>query len=109
MNDKYIPLGGGNGWAILITGGLMFLFYEVGWSVMGTIFLVLFLIAGFNSLFPIIAIFIGLAHVVCVHAYESTVFIVLVFWIVLMLLIELVARFGGFDEENEKPSKGEKK
>ena len=52
MNDKYIPLGGGNGWAIMATGIPMFLFYLCGWSVVGTIFLILFLIAGFNSLFP---------------------------------------------------------
>ena len=109
MNDKYIPLGGGNGWAIMATGIPMFLFYLCGWSVVGTIFLILFLIAGVNSLFPLIAAFLALARLCVVHSVDGAVLGALIFWIVILLLFELAARFGGFDEGNEKTSKGEKK
>ena len=109
MNYESIPLGGGNIWAILISGVLMFLFYLCGWSVVGTIFLILFLIAGFNSLFPLIAAFLALARLCVVHSVDGAVLGALIFWIVILLLFELAARFGGFDEGNEKPSKGEKK
>ena len=93
MREEDIPLGGGNIGAILVSGSLMFLFYEVGWSIMGTIFLVLFLIAGWKSLFPIIAAFIGFGRFMCMYAYESTVFYVLIFWIILLLLVEITARY----------------
>lgn len=93
MREENIPLGGGNTGAILVSGSLMFLFYEVGWSIMGTIFLVLFLIAGWKSLFPIIAAFIGFGRFMCVYAYESSVFYVLIFWIILLLLVEITARY----------------
>ena len=93
MREDDIPLGGGSAGAILISGGLMFLFYEVGWTIMGTIFLVLFLIAGWKSLFPIIAAFIGFGRFMCMYAYESTVFYVLIFWIILLLLVEITARY----------------
>jgi hypothetical protein len=109
MRAEDVPLGGGNIGAILVSGSLMFLFYEVGWSIMGTIFLVLFLIAGWKSLFPIIAAFIGFGRFMCAYAYESSVFYVLIFWIILLLLVEFTARFGRFDEENKKTSKDEKK
>ena len=92
MREEDIPLGGGNIGAILVSGSLMFLFFEVGWSIMGTIFLVLFLIAGWKSLFPIIAAFIGLAQVVYVHGYDSAVFYALIFWIIILLLVEFTAR-----------------
>ena len=92
MREENIPLGGGNTGAIITAGSLMFLFYELGWSTMGTIFLVLFLIAGWKSLFPIIAAFIGLAQVVYARGYDSTVFYVLIFWIIILLLVELTAR-----------------
>ena len=88
-----IPMGGGNLPGILVTGILMFLFYGIGWSIMGTIFLVLFLIAGWKSLFPIIAAFIGVGRFMCVYAYESSVFYVLIFWIILLLLVEITARY----------------
>lgn len=93
MREENIPLGGGNTGAILVSGSLMFLFYEVGWSIMGTIFLVLFLIAGWKSLFPIISAFIGFGRFMCVYAYESSVFYVLIFWIILLLLVEITARY----------------
>lgn len=93
MREENIPLGGGNTGAILVSGSLMFLFYEVGWSILGTIFLVLFLIAGWKSLFPIIAAFIGFGRFMCVYAYESSVFYVLIFWIILLLLVEITARY----------------
>ena len=93
MREEDVPLGGGNTGAILVSGSLMFLFYEVGWSILGTIFLVLFLIAGWKSLFPIIAAFIGFGRFMCVYAYESSVFYVLIFWIILLLLVEITARY----------------
>lgn len=93
MREENIPLGGGNTGAILVSGSLMFLFYEIGWSILGTISLVLFLIAGWKSLFPIIAAFIGFGRFMCVYAYESSVFYVLIFWIILLLLVEITARY----------------
>ena len=92
MREEDIPLGGGNAGLILFAGSLMFLFYEVGWSIMGTIFLFIFLAAGIKSLFPIIAAFIGLAQVVYVHGFDSAVFYVLIFWIIILILVELTAR-----------------
>ncbi len=52
--EPKIPLGGGNLPAILVTGTLMFLFYGVGWSISGTIFLFAFLIVGYDSFFRIV-------------------------------------------------------
>ena len=92
MNDEYIPLGGGNIWGILISGVLMFVFYLCGWSVMGTIFLILFLIVGFNSLFPLIAAFLALARLCVVHSVDGAVLGALIFWIIILLLFELAAR-----------------
>ncbi len=97
-----IPMGGGNLPAILVTGILMFLFYGIGWSIMGTIFLIIFLIAGCNSLFPIIAAFIGFGWFMLAHAYESTVFCVLVFWIIILLLFEFAARMMIAEEKDGK-------
>lgn len=109
MREEDIPLGGGNIGAILVSGSLMFLFYEVGWSIMGTIFLVLFLIAGWKSLFPIIAAFIGFGRFMCMYAYESTVFYVLIFWIILLLLVEITARYLIKEETGEGNSNQGKK
>ena len=109
MREEDIPLGGGNAGLILFAGSLMFLFYEVGWSIMGTIFLVLFLIAGWKSLFPLIAAFIGFGRFMCAYAYESSVFYVLIFWIILLLLVEITARYlikeetgGGKSDQGKK-------
>lgn len=73
MREEDIPLGGGNIGAILVSGSLMFLFYEVGWSIMGTIFLVLFLIAGWKSLFPSSPLLLGLGGL-CVHMHMKAQF-----------------------------------
>ena len=109
MREEDIPLGGGNICAILISGFLMFLFYELGWRYMGTFFLVLFLIAGWKSLFPVIAAFVGLGRFMCVYAYESTVFYVLVFWIIILLLFELSARYLIKEEsEGDNSDRGKK-
>ncbi len=109
MREEDIPLGGGNTGAILVSGSLMFLFYEVGWSIMGTIFLIIFLVAGWKSLFPIIAAFIGFGRFMCVYAYESSVFYVLIFWIIILLLFEFAARVlikeeseGGNSDQGKK-------
>ena len=109
MRAEDVPLGGWNIGAILVSGSLMFLFYEVGWSILGTIFLVLFLIAGWKSLFPIIAAFIGFGRFMCAYAYESSVFYVLIFWIILLLLVEITARYlikeeteGGNSDQGKK-------
>ena len=109
MREEDIPLGGGNTGAILFSGSLMFLFYEVGWSIMGTIFLFIFLAVGIKSLFPVIAAFIGLAQFVYVHAFEGTVFYVLIFWIIILLLVEFTARHlikeetgGGNSDQGKK-------
>ena len=78
----------------------MFFFYLFGRSVMGTIFLILFFIAGFNSLFPLIAAFLALARLCVVLSVDGVVLGVLVFWIILLLLFELAARCL-IKEENE--------
>ena len=106
--EPKIPLGGGNLPAILVTGTLMFLFYGVGWSIPGTIFLFAFLIAGCNSLFPIIAAFIGFGWFMLAHAYESTVFYVLVFWIIILLLFEFAARMMIAEEKDGKQNASDK-
>ena len=108
MREEDIPLGGGNICAILISGFLMFLFYEVGWPVMGTIFLFIFLVAGSRSLFPIIAAFIGFGWFMLAHAYESTVFCVLVFWIIILLLFEFAARMMIAEEKDGKQNASDK-
>ena len=101
MNNEYIPLGGGNIWAILISGILMFLFYALGWGYMGTFALIVFLVVGFQSLFPIIAAFLGLLLLCVYHFQEPAAYFAVIFWIVLMTLMEIVARTGGFDKEEE--------
>lgn len=101
MREDDIPLGGGNIWAILITGILMFVFYLCGWSALGTGFLVLFLIAGFHSLFPLIAAFIAFARLCVVLSVDGAVLGVLIIWIVILLLVELAAR-SLMKEEAEK-------
>ena len=109
MREEDIPLGGGNIGAILVSGSLMFLFYEVGWSIMGTIFLVLFLIAGWKSLFPIIAAFIGFGRLCVGLSVEGVVLGVLIFWIIILLLFEFAARVlikeeseGGNSDQGKK-------
>ncbi len=101
MNNEYIPLGGGNIRAILISGILMFLFYALGWGYMGTFALLVFLVVGFQSLFPIIAAFLGLLILCVYHFQEPAAYFAIIFWIVLMTLMEIVARTGGFDKEEE--------
>ena len=101
MNNEYIPLGGGNIWAILISGILMFLFYALGWGYMGTFALFVFLVVGFQSLFPIIAAFWGLLILCVYHFQEPAAYFAIIFWIVLMTMMEIVARNGGFDEEEK--------
>ena len=102
MNNEYIPLGGGNIWAILISGILMFLFYTFGWGYIGTFALFVFLVVGFQSLFPIIAAFLGLLILCVYHFQEPAAYCAIIFWIVLMTMMEIVARTGGFDEEKEE-------
>ena len=109
MNYESIPLGGGNIWAILISGVLMFLFYLCGWSVMGTVFLILFFIAGFSSLFPLIAAFLALARLCVVHSIDGAVLGALIFWIILLLIFELAARCLIKEENEGNHSAGEKK
>lgn len=92
MREDDFPLGGGNIWAILISGILMFVFYLCGWSALGTGFLVLFLIAGHHSLFPLIAAFIAFARLCVVLSVDGAVLGVLVIWIIILLLSELAAR-----------------
>ena len=104
MREEDVPLGGGNIWAILISGILMFLFYAFGWGYMGTFALFVFLIVGFHSLFPIIAAFLGLLILCVYHFQEPAAYFAIIFWIVLMTMMEIVARTGGFDEVE----KGEK-
>ena len=99
MREEDIPLGGGNIWAILISGILMFLFYTFGWGYMGTFALFVFLVVGFQSLFPIIAAFLGLLILCVYHFQEPAAYFAIIFWIVLMTMMEIVARTGGFDEK----------
>ena len=109
MREEDIPLGGGNTGAILISGGLMFLFYEVGWRYMGTFCLVVFLIAGWKSLFPVIAAFIGFGRLCVVLSVDGVVLGVLIFWRIILLLIEFAARVlikeeseGGNSDQGKK-------
>ena len=104
MREEDVPLGGGNVWAILISGILMFLFYTLGWGYMGTFALFVFLIVGIKSLFPIIAAFWGILILCIYHFPEPVAIIAIIFWIVVMTTIEIAARTGCFDE-----SEGENK
>ena len=104
MREEDVPLGGGNVWAILISGILMFLFYTLGWGYMGTFALFVFIIVGIKSLFPIIAAFWRLLILCIYHFPEPVAIIAIIFWIVVMTTIEIAARTGCFDE-----SEGENK
>jgi len=103
MREDDIPLGGGNIWPILISGILMFVFYLCGWSALGTGFLILFLLAGFRSLFPVIAAFVALARLCVVLSIDGAVLGVLMIWIIILLLFEIAARCL-IKEEAEKGS-----
>ena len=110
MREEDVPLGGGNVWAILISGILMFLFYTLGWGYMGTFALFVFVFIGIKSLFPIIAAFWGLLILCVYHFPEPVAIIAIVFWIVVMTTIEIVARTGCFDEgEGENKNISDKK
>ena len=110
MREEDVPLGGGNVWAILISGILMFLFYTLGWGYMGTFALFVFVLIGIKSLFPIIAAFWGLLILCVYHFPEPVAIIAIVFWIVVMTTIEIVARTGCFDEgEGENKNISDKK
>ena len=109
MRDEDIQLGGGNVWAILTSGILMFLFYALGWGYMGTFALFVFIIVGIKSLFPIIAAFWGLLILCIYHFPEPVAIIAIFFWIVAMTTMEIVARSGVLDkEEGENKSASDK-
>ncbi len=99
MREEDIQLGGGNVWAILTSGVLMFLFYALGWGYMGTFALFAFIIVGIKSLFPIIAAFSGLLILCIYHFPEPVAIIAIIFWIVMMTTVEIAARAGCFDEK----------
>lgn len=100
-----LPMGGGNLSAILATGSLMFLFYTIGWSIPGTIFLITFIMVGFNSLFPFIAGFIWLAIACYSHPpIDRAEFGVIIFFIVLLLLMEYTARMMISEEKRANSS-----
>jgi len=104
MREEDVRLGGGNIWAILTSGILMFLFYTLGWGYMGTFALVVFIFVGINSLFPIIAAFWGLLILCIYHFQEPVAIIAIIIWILAMTIMELIARSGFLDE-----GKGENK
>jgi hypothetical protein len=109
MREDDIQLGGGNVWAILTSGILMFLFYALGWGYMGTFALFVFIIVGIKSLFPIIAAFWGLLILCIYHFPEPVAIIAIIFWIVAMTTMEIVARSGVLDkEEGENKSASDK-
>ena len=109
MREEDIQLGGGNVWAILTSGILMFLFYALGWGYMGTFALFVFIIVGIKSLFPIIAAFWGLLILCIYHFPEPVAIIAIIFWIVAMTTMEIVARSGILDkEEGENKSASDK-
>ena len=109
MKEDDIQLGGGNVWAILTSGILMFLFYALGWGYMGTFALFVFIIVGIKSLFPIIAAFWGLLILCIYHFPEPVAIIAIIFWIVAMTTMEIVARSGVLDkEEGENKSASDK-
>ena len=100
-----LPMGGGNLSAILLTSSLMFLSYTIGWSIPGTIFLIAFLIVGYDSLFPFIAGFIGLGIACYSHPpVDRTEFGVIIFFIVLLLLLEYTARMIIAEEKKDNTS-----
>ena len=99
MREEDVPLGGGNIGAILTSGTLMFLFYTLGWGYMGTFTLFVFIIVGIKSLFPAIAVFLGLLILCIYHFPEPIAIISIIFWIVAMTIMEIAARTGCFDEE----------
>ncbi len=99
-----IPMGGGNLPAILVTGTLMFLFYGIGWSIPGTIFLFAFLIVGYDSLFPIIALSLWALFYCFHHFNDGAVIFALVFWIVILLSWEACARVLIAEEKNGNSS-----
>ena len=109
MREEDVQLGGGNIWAILTSGILMFLFYALGWGYMGTFTLVVFLIVGIYSLFPIIAAFLGLLILCIYHFPEPVAIITIIVFIVLMTMMEIAARTGCFDEEEEENKNNSKK
>ncbi len=101
--NQGMPMGGGNLKAILATGSLMFLFYTIGWSIMGTICLIAFLVVGFNSLFPSIAFFLWFL-IQCLHHLNDGILIgVLIFWIVLLILFECAARITIAEDKTVSP------
>ena len=106
--EPKIPLGGGNLPAILVTGTLMFLFYGVGWSIPGTIFLFAFLIVGYDSLFPIIALSLWALFYCFHHFNDGTVIFALVFWIVILLSWEAYARVMVAEEKDGKQNASDK-
>ena len=109
MREEDIQLGGGNVWAILTSGILMFLFFALGWGYMGTFALFVFIIVGIKSLFPIIAAFWGLLILCIYHFPEPVAIIAIIFWIVAMTTMEIVARSGVLDkEEGENKSASDK-
>ena len=109
MREEDIQLGGGNVWAILTSGILMFLFYAIGWGYMGTFALFVFIIVGIKSLFPIIAAFWGLLILCIYHFPEPVAIIAIIFWIVAMTTMEIVVRSGVLDkEEGENKSASDK-
>ena len=109
MREEDIQLGGGNVWAILTSGILMFLFYALGWGYMGTFALFVFIFIGIKSLFPIIAAFWGLLILCIYHFPEPVAIIAIIFWIVAMTTMEIVARSGILDkEEGENKSASDK-
>ena len=109
MREEDIQMGGGNVWAILTSGILMFLFYALGWGYMGTFALFVFIIVGIKSLFPIIAAFWGLLILCIYHFPEPVAIIAIIFWIVAMTTMEIVARSGVLDkEEGENKSASDK-
>ena len=104
MREEDVQLGGGNIWAILTSGILMFLFYALGWGYMGTFTLLVFLIVGIYSLFPMIAALWGLLILCIYHFPEPVAIIAIIVWILVMTIMELIARSGFLDE-----GKGENK
>ena len=105
MNQGML-MGGGNLKAILASGSLMFLFYTIGWSIMGTICLIAFLIVGFNSLFPCIALFLWFLILCFLHFNDGILIGVLIFWIVLLILFECAARVMIAEEKDSYNQSG---
>jgi hypothetical protein len=103
-------MGGGNLYAILFFGILMFVFYLCGWSVLGTVFLFLFLLAGYDSLFPGIAAALGLARAIYVHVPdEGMISGPLLIVAIILLIVDCYARYLLKEEANNGKSPEEKK